>query len=167
MAYVYVDAGYKDGIGSYGFVISKQDGGGFEVVGNGHFSCDSNNVAEYHAIYVALKEASARGYDNVIVRSDSELVIKQLNGEYQVRDEKLQKMFALIWPIMRKMASVKFEHISRDKNTIAHELASSALPNVEKAQTVISVDKPRKEESSGTRKTSKPRGKKRATKAKS
>jgi len=82
----------------------------------------TNNIAEYTAVIRALETAHELGDEDVHIKADSELVVKQLNGEYKVRDLKLA-------PLKRRIdhlcigLKVKFEHIPREKNAEADELS--------------------------------------------
>jgi len=86
----------------------------------------TNNEAEYRAILYALEECKKRGIKNPILYSDSELVIKQLKGEYKVKDEKMKKLFGEVYPLVKELG-VELFHIKRDKNKIADFLANRAL----------------------------------------
>ena len=93
----------------------------------------TNNDAEYQAIIFALKKfktvfgkAIAENSD-VLVRADSELVVKQLNGEYRLQDPKIQQFFIEIWNLKFDFKSVKFKHIPREKNKEADRLVNEAL----------------------------------------
>ena len=93
----------------------------------------TNNDAEYQAIIFALKKfksvfgkAIAETSD-VEFRADSELVVKQLNGEYRLTDPKIQQFFIEIWNLKFDFQSVKFKHIPREKNKEADKLVNEAL----------------------------------------
>ena len=93
----------------------------------------TNNDAEYNAIIFAMKKFKAlfgkaiAGISDVEIRSDSELVVKQLNGEYKLENEKIQKFFIEIWNLKLDFKSIKFKHISREKNKEADRLVNEAL----------------------------------------
>ncbi len=93
----------------------------------------TNNDAEYNAIIFALKKfktlfgKAIAGASDVEIRSDSELVVKQLNGEYKLENEKIQKFFIEIWNLKLDFKSIKFKHISREKNKEADRLVNEAL----------------------------------------
>ena len=93
----------------------------------------TNNVAEYAALIFALKKLkSLLGKDKtkkfeVECYLDSELVVKQLNHEYKLTEEYIQKNFIEIWNLMLDYKSVKFYHIFREKNKIADALVNEAL----------------------------------------
>jgi len=93
----------------------------------------TNNDAEYQAIIFALKKFKAlfgkaiAEISDVEIRSDSELVVKQLNGEYRLQDPKIQQFFIEIWNLKFDFKSVKVKHIVREKNKEADRLVNEAL----------------------------------------
>lgn len=93
----------------------------------------TNNDAEYMAVIFALKKfkslfgKSIAEISEVEIRSDSELLVKQMNGEYKLSDEKIQKFFIEIWNLKVEFKNVKFKHIPREKNTEADRLVNEAL----------------------------------------
>ncbi len=103
----------------------------------------TNNDAEYQAIIFALKKfkavfgkALAKDTD-LEIRADSELVVKQLNGDYRLSDPKIQQFFIEIWNLKFDFKSVKFKHIPREKNKEADMLVNEALDRSGKNQTLI------------------------------
>jgi len=93
----------------------------------------TNNDAEYMAVIFAMKKfkslfgKSIAEISEVEIRSDSELLVKQMNGEYKLSDEKIQKFFIEIWNLKVEFKNVKFKHIPREKNTEADKLVNEAL----------------------------------------
>lgn len=87
----------------------------------------TNNVAEYLALLYALQEAQARGFTSVHVRTDSELLAKQLHGEYRVRDATLRLLHDFARQVMRAFAQCTIEHVPREQNTAADRLATAAV----------------------------------------
>ena len=93
----------------------------------------TNNEAEYRAVIFALKKFKSlfskklAKSSEVQVRADSELMVKQLNGEYKLLNENIQKMFIEIWNLKLDFANVKFKQIPREKNKQADRLANEAL----------------------------------------
>ena len=87
----------------------------------------TNNVAEYTALLMALQKSLELGADTVHCRLDSELVVKQMNREYRVRDPKMQKLFVQIWNLTQAFTKVTFEHIRREKNKESDALANEAM----------------------------------------
>lgn len=103
----------------------------------------TNNDAEYNAVIFALKKFKAlfgkaiAETSEVEIRSDSELLVKQLNGEYKLENEKIQKFFIEIWNLKIDFKSVKFKHISREKNKEADRLVNEVLDNEVGAKTLF------------------------------
>lgn len=103
----------------------------------------TNNDAEYQAIIFALKKfkalfgkALAENTD-VEIRADSELVVKQLKGEYRLQEPKIQQFFVEIWNLKFDFKSVKFKHIPREKNKEADRLVNEALDHEAGAKTLF------------------------------
>ena len=93
----------------------------------------TNNEAEYQAVIWALKKFKAlfgkklAESTEVQIKSDSELLVKQMNGEYKILDEKIQPLFLEVWNLKLDFQTVKFRLIPREKNTEADRLANEAL----------------------------------------
>ena len=87
----------------------------------------TNNVAEYLALVYALHEARTAGCRRLVVKTDSELVSRQVSGAYQVRDPVLRLLHDLALHLMREFASVRVEHIPRTANRLADRLAGQAV----------------------------------------
>ena len=93
----------------------------------------TNNEAEYNAVIFALKKFKAlfgkklAKNSEVEIRSDSELLVKQLNGKYKILDSKIQPLFLEIWNLRFDFQKVKFKHIKREKNVEADKLVNEAL----------------------------------------
>jgi len=93
----------------------------------------TNNDVEYQAIIFALKKFKAlfgkklAEISDVEIRADSELVVKQLNGDYRLENPKIQQFFIEIWNLKFDFKSVKFKHIPREKNKEADKLVNEAL----------------------------------------
>ena len=87
----------------------------------------TNNIAEYLALVYGLQEALQLGYHEVTVKSDSELLVKQTQGAYKVRDRNLRLLQGLVQHLIKGFRSVHIEHIPRTKNAAADRLAGNAL----------------------------------------
>jgi len=93
----------------------------------------TNNEAEYGAVIFALKKFKVlfgkklAENSDVEIRADSEFLAKQMNGEYKILDEKIQKLFIEVWNLRLDFKLVKFKHIPREKNIQADRLANEAL----------------------------------------
>ena len=87
----------------------------------------TNNVAEYLALLYALQEAFHAGYVNLTVKTDSELLARQVNGQYKVRDPQLRLLHGLATHLIEGFASCRVAHIPREQNTLADRLAGQAI----------------------------------------
>lgn len=103
----------------------------------------TNNEAEYEALIFALKKlksllGSKRSKETeVVCYSDSELIIKQLNHEYKLKDSKIQAYFVKIWNLMLDFGKVEFAHIPRERNTLADKLANEAMDVYESKKRIL------------------------------
>lgn len=87
----------------------------------------TNNQAEYRAIIVALEQATRLGTQQVELFSDSELVIRQINGRYRVKNVALQPLYQQVKQLQSQFKSFTITHIPREENTEADSLANKAL----------------------------------------
>ncbi len=87
----------------------------------------TNNVAEYSGLVFALEKAVELGADEVTVRGDSELVIKQMKGQYRVRNENLKPLYLKAVAAAGEVGSVSYVHKLRDQNKLADRLANLAM----------------------------------------
>jgi ribonuclease HI len=86
----------------------------------------TNNIAEYTAIIRALEAAHQMGERQVHLKSDSQLAIRQISGQYKVKDPKLRPLKKRISELMRGL-EITFEHIPREKNLEADKLSKDAI----------------------------------------
>ena len=87
----------------------------------------TNNVAEYRALVAGLERAAELGVDELEVRSDSELMVKQMRGEYRVKNPALQELFLDASRAARRIARVTYTHVRREHNELADRLVNEAL----------------------------------------
>lgn len=92
----------------------------------------TNNIAEYRALLRGLEEARKRGVTELLCRLDSELVVKQLNREYRVRDSRLAELVARIVDLLPSFRSVRFVAVPRSENLEADRLVNAALNTEER-----------------------------------
>jgi ribonuclease HI len=85
----------------------------------------TNNQAEYRAVIAGLSEARERGIPRLVVRSDSELLVRQLTGAYKVRNHLLRPLKEEVAALAASFEEVRFEHVRREGNARADELAKS------------------------------------------
>jgi ribonuclease HI len=109
-----------------GWIISAPGG---EVLGEGgaFLGKKTNNEAEYEAVIRALKAAQKLGADEVMLHSDSELLIKQLNGDYQVKNARIAVLHAAARDAMRGFRQVRAAHVRREQNSAADAMANEAI----------------------------------------
>ncbi len=87
----------------------------------------TNNVAEYTAIVIGMELAIESGVKTLEARMDSELAVKQLNGEYKVKKPHLAKMVLQIRDLEKSFDSVSYEHVRRERNKHADRLVNEAI----------------------------------------
>ena len=87
----------------------------------------TNNVAEYRGLLAGLESAIERGVDEVEVVSDSELLVKQMTGEYRVKNEALKELWEDASDLERKFARVRYTAVRRAHNELADRLVNEAL----------------------------------------
>lgn len=114
------------GPSSYGVVIRAPDG---EVVAElkKYIGRGTNNVAEYYALIAALDYATANNIRALRVRSDSELLVRQMQGRYKVKSSDLRPLFERAKKISQAMPFFAIEHVRREQNSEADALANRAL----------------------------------------
>ena len=89
----------------------------------------TNNQAEYQALLVGLKAAVKLAPSRLTVRMDSELIVKQLNGEYRVRNRDLLPLYSRARELIQRLADVRVVHVPREENAHADRLANQAIDN--------------------------------------
>lgn len=87
----------------------------------------TNNVAEYSALICGLEEAVHLGADEVIINVDSELLVKQLSGEYKVKNAEMKPLFEKALGMLKRLGSFEIKHIDRTKNKDADKLVNRAI----------------------------------------
>ena len=110
-----------------GVVISLRDGTGREYKISEYIGVGTNNVAEYSALIRGLEEARSLGIRRVNVFLDSELVVRQINGVYKVRNHNLKVLWSRARKILMDFDSYVIKHVERGKNSIADALAGDAV----------------------------------------
>ena len=122
IAYVDGASSGNPGPAGAGFVLRTPDG---EVVAERAIPLGeaTNNAAEYKAVIAALNEAAAKGARRVVVRSDSQLLVRQMLGEYRVKNEGLKPLYEWVKKLTNRFEGVKWEHIPREQNAEADRLA--------------------------------------------
>ncbi|HLB39842.1 MAG TPA: ribonuclease HI family protein [Actinomycetota bacterium] len=106
-----------------GAVVAAEDGTVLAEVAEG-LGETTNNVAEYTAVIRGLEEAKGLGAREVLLRSDSQLLINQLTGRYRVKAPHLQPLHRQVRDLMRSFDRVDLEHVPRERNAAADSLAN-------------------------------------------
>ncbi len=87
----------------------------------------TNNVAEYRALVMGLERAAASGVEEIEVRMDSELVVRQLTGTYKVRHPGLKPLYNQALALLQRFKKVNIIHVGRELNRLADSLANRAI----------------------------------------
>jgi ribonuclease HI len=109
-----------------GVVVRAADGTPLVTLGR-YIGKATNNVAEYRALITAMNEAKRLGGKRIIIRGDSELIIRQMNGQYKVKHPDMKVLFDQAQDLIRQFHSAKIEHNLRHKNELADKLANLAM----------------------------------------
>ncbi len=108
------------------FVLEAEDGTVLDARGEA-IGVATNNVAEYSALVAGLQRAAEAGVTELEVLSDSELMVKQMRGEYRVKNRDLQPLFLAASRAAREIGSVTYTHVRREHNELADRLVNEAL----------------------------------------
>lgn len=126
---VYIDGASKGNPGesAYGIVIFK-NGRIFKKKGE-YIGITTNNVAEYFSLIFALIECLNFEKDEIEIKSDSQLLVHQINGKFKVKDEILKILHRIALSLISRYNNIKIVHIKREENEIADKLANSFIEN--------------------------------------
>jgi ribonuclease HI len=94
----------------------------------------TNNVAEYEALLMGLEAVVRLGRKKLRVQSDSELLVRQINGVYRVKDDKLKKLFERALALLHRLDSYHIIHVRREYNKLADRLANQAIDSALKVR---------------------------------
>lgn len=122
-----VDGGARGNPGpaGYGVHITRDDGTVVDL--KEAIGVATNNIAEYSGLLAALRWAVDEGLRSLHVKADSELMIKQMLGEYRVKNPALQPLYEEAQRLAGRIGRVKFEHVRREFNQNADRLANQAM----------------------------------------
>ncbi|MBU2462223.1 ribonuclease HI family protein [bacterium] len=87
----------------------------------------TNNIAEYKALIAAIKHSEKENYLHIKIYSDSELLVKQMCGEYRVKNPNLKKLWTEATRLCKKIEDIEIVHIGREKNSKANNLAQGSV----------------------------------------
>ncbi len=127
-ARLFTDGGARGNPGpaAYGFVLESEDGTVLAAEGEA-IGTATNNVAEYSGLIAGLRKALELHVPEVEVVSDSELMVKQMRGEYRVKNEALRELFDEATSLARRLGNVEYRHVKRAHNELADKLVNDAL----------------------------------------
>ena len=127
-ARLFTDGGSRGNPGpaAYAFVLEAADGTVLDARGES-IGVATNNVAEYSALVAGLERAVEAGVDELEVVSDSELMVKQMLGEYKVKNRALQDLFLDASRLARSLGRVTYTAVRREHNELADSLVNEAL----------------------------------------
>ena len=114
------------GPAAYGYVLEAEDGTVLDARGEA-IGVATNNVAEYRALVAGLAKAVELGIDELEVVSDSELLVKQMTGEYRVKNKGLIDLSLEATRLAREVGSVRYRAVRRELNELADRLVNEAL----------------------------------------
>jgi ribonuclease H / adenosylcobalamin/alpha-ribazole phosphatase len=114
------------GPAAYGYVLETEDGTVLAAHGE-PIGVATNNVAEYRALVAGLETALELGVDEVDVVSDSQLLVRQMTGEYKVKNEALRKLSLQAAALARRLRKVTYRSVPREHNELADRLVNEAL----------------------------------------
>ena len=117
------------GPAAYGYVLEAEDGTILEARGE-PIGVATNNVAEYRGLIAGLTGAVEAGVDELEVVSDSELIVKQMRGEYRVKNDALRALSLEAAALARKIGRVTYTAVRREHNELADRLVNEALDAV-------------------------------------
>lgn len=128
MIIAYTDGGARGnpGPGGYGVRIEAESGELLAELGE-PLGITTNNIAEYRGLLAALTWVTTHGHTALTVRSDSELLVRQMRGEYKVRHPNLKPLHAEAVRLAARLDRVTFEHVRREANREADRLANLAM----------------------------------------
>ena len=114
------------GPAAYGYVLETEDGQVLAAHGEA-IGRATNNVAEYSGLVAGLEKAAELGVRELEVVSDSELLVKQMQGEYRVKNETLRDLWEQANDLEQRFAKVRYTAVKRARNELADSLVNEAL----------------------------------------
>jgi ribonuclease HI len=126
---IYTDGGSRGNPGpaAYAYVIKRP--GQPDIQEMAYLGQSTNNIAEYTGLVKALEHANELGGTKLIVNSDSELMVKQMNGQYKVKNEGLRPLYQQASALRKQFESVTIKHVYREQNSQADALCNEAMDN--------------------------------------
>lgn len=135
MIVAHIDGGARGNPGPAGYGAYIQDPEGNVLAElHGGLGVATNNVAEYNGLLAALTWAIDNGHTDIHIKADSELLIKQMRGEYRVRHPGLQPLYGRARLLVMKLRRVVFEHVRRQFNKDADRLSNVGMDEAAAAE---------------------------------
>jgi ribonuclease HI len=127
-ATLFTDGGARGNPGpaAYGYVIEDENGNTLAAHGEA-IGIATNNVAEYSALLAGLEKAAELGVTELEVVSDSELMVRQMQGRYKVKNEALRELWEDALRLARRVGRVTYRSVRREHNELADRLVNEAL----------------------------------------
>ncbi len=140
--YAFTDGASRGNPGESGIGIIVKDGSNKVLFSlNAHIGTTTNNVAEYRALLALLQKIAGVSCTHLVVHSDSELMVRQVNGQYKVKDRELKKYYQQVIAAISSLPfTVELKHIPREENRDADTLANIGIDS----RTVITPPDPEK-----------------------
>lgn len=125
---LFTDGGSRGnpGIAGAGYAITDTEGNVI-MTGKKYLGTATNNVAEYSALILGLESVKKLEAKDVHCLLDSELIVRQLNGQYRVKHPDMKPLYEQVQELIKQFENVKFEHIPRERNALADKLANEAM----------------------------------------
>jgi ribonuclease HI len=124
---IYTDGASRNNPGEAGAgIFILQDDKPIQKIAR-YLGTTTNNIAEYTAAIIGLEHAVKLGAASVRLNADSELLVKQLNGQYRVKNEGLKPLYSKAKELIAKIGNVEVQYIPREKNKEADALANKAI----------------------------------------
>ncbi len=108
-----------------GFAVLDEDDN-IVLTGKKYLGKKTNNEAEYNALIFALEKISEIGVNNIMIHSDSELLVRQLSGVYKVKNPRIKELYEKVQDLIKNF-NYKVIHIPREENKLADKLANEAI----------------------------------------
>jgi ribonuclease HI len=132
MVTINIDGAARGNPGPAGYGLIAEDGqSGTPVEGYGYIGEQTNNVAEYCALLAALELARKKGWRELSIRSDSQLLVRQIEGDYKVKSETLRPLHSRALQLIARLGRFEITHVPRGKNKRADKLANKAIDALE------------------------------------
>jgi ribonuclease HI len=127
-ARLFTDGGARGNPGpaAYAYVLEDTDGTVLAAEGR-TIGVATNNVAEYRGLVAGLEKAVELAVSDLVVLSDSELMVKQMRGEYRIKNTALRELSIEAARFARRLATVEYRHVLREHNELADRLVNEAL----------------------------------------